>query len=509
MGVKHLSRIEIAIICGGALVFLGLSAIGITRFPAPWWDEGWTLSVAKNWVTLGHYGHLLDGVRTGPSLSAHLPVVAIVACSFLVFGVGLAQARMAMIVCTALTLIALYLLTRAIASRSVAVVTLVLVTFLPMQWDLSLFVLGRNVLGEVPSLLFILLSLLILLASEGKRPVALGLAGIGMGIALASKMQVVPFAVFALAVAGFQAFLHDRRRGAAVLGVLALALVVYYAVNGFRQAFLVPAGIPVDPVVGLTNVNAMVLDPEIRSATIRFVLLTGSALTLALSLELTRIGRRFRRSTPLSWTDVVRTILALIAGSWLAWFALLSIGWGRYGLPAFVLGAPFVAGLITELLAITRRTPLSGDAGVRRQAARFACAGLLLFFAFMAGRQLWIGAQAIAALPPPSGLDEMAAYLNHQTAEHATVETYDSEVLFVVERHVHVPPAQVNVEFLRRNYLGGTNALGYDFTSIHADFLVVGEFGRGFYAPLIERGSYLPVRRFGTYDLYQKAAVTR
>ena len=44
--------------------------------PPPWWDEGWTLSVARNWVERGHYGRLLDGQIAPNGLEASFWVTA-------------------------------------------------------------------------------------------------------------------------------------------------------------------------------------------------------------------------------------------------------------------------------------------------------------------------------------------------------------------------------------------------------------------------------------------------
>ena len=72
----------------GALVWFFIVlilVIQIERVPPLWWDEGWTLAVARNWVVDGHYGQLLDGMPQGPGLSAASSVVAPIALSFKLF----------------------------------------------------------------------------------------------------------------------------------------------------------------------------------------------------------------------------------------------------------------------------------------------------------------------------------------------------------------------------------------------------------------------------------------
>jgi len=50
--------------------------------PALFWDEGWTLAAARNWVELGWVGQLLQGVPESLGLAGQVEVVAPVALSF-------------------------------------------------------------------------------------------------------------------------------------------------------------------------------------------------------------------------------------------------------------------------------------------------------------------------------------------------------------------------------------------------------------------------------------------
>src|SRR4051794_25121995 len=78
------------------LLALLLVLLGVWNLAGPgmWWDEGWTFSVARNWVALGHYGRLLDGQLAPPGLEAAFPVTGLVALSFRLFGVGIWQGRL-------------------------------------------------------------------------------------------------------------------------------------------------------------------------------------------------------------------------------------------------------------------------------------------------------------------------------------------------------------------------------------------------------------------------------
>src|SRR5262249_42599673 len=81
---------------GMLLVLLVLLAATVKLESAPslWWDEGWTLSVARNWVEQGHYGRLLEGKPAPPGLEATFPVSFPVSFTFWLFGVGVWQGRL-------------------------------------------------------------------------------------------------------------------------------------------------------------------------------------------------------------------------------------------------------------------------------------------------------------------------------------------------------------------------------------------------------------------------------
>ena len=74
-------------------VLVLFSSASLENFPGLWSDEGWTLCVARTWVERGHYGCLLNGQPASSAWSAHLPIVAFIALSFKLFGVGIWQGR--------------------------------------------------------------------------------------------------------------------------------------------------------------------------------------------------------------------------------------------------------------------------------------------------------------------------------------------------------------------------------------------------------------------------------
>jgi hypothetical protein len=46
----------------------------LNDIPTLWWDEGWTLSAARNWIEQGHLGNYLDGQPVPPRIPVRNPV---------------------------------------------------------------------------------------------------------------------------------------------------------------------------------------------------------------------------------------------------------------------------------------------------------------------------------------------------------------------------------------------------------------------------------------------------
>src|SRR5258706_8817372 len=93
----------------GLLIFAALN-VRLESVPPLWWDEGWTLSVARNWAEIGHYGRLLAGQPVPRGIDAAFHVTGAVALSFSLFGVGIVQARMVEVLITVATLLVMYYL---------------------------------------------------------------------------------------------------------------------------------------------------------------------------------------------------------------------------------------------------------------------------------------------------------------------------------------------------------------------------------------------------------------
>ena len=160
-----------------------------TSTPKVWVDEGVFTETAKN---LAWHGTL--GLQTAPGqffsmrnflLSTSYPVIAPVAVSFNLFGTGLWQARLPMLIYMFGLVVAFYLFTKTRYGFNAALPSvLLLLSFSPFYGN------GRPVQGEVPGLFFLVLGAWLLLLWEesgfSKKKLAI-LSGLSLGLAAATK----------------------------------------------------------------------------------------------------------------------------------------------------------------------------------------------------------------------------------------------------------------------------------------------------------------------------------
>jgi hypothetical protein len=478
--------------------------------PPPWWDEGWTLSVARTWVERGHYGRLLDGQFAPNGLEASFWVTAPVALAMRMFGVGLWQGRLFGVLCAAAAVALTYLLAKGLYTRRIALGTLVVLLAMSMHPQLHPLVMGRQVLAEMPMFVYLLAGYLGLLLALRRSPLWLALTIGSWGVAVLSKAQVLPFWAVSLAAPLLVAGLRRRWNTAALLGLaLVGARFASLGMNWLPGAILAGHTLPVQPVVGLYDVVAWVPALFNRTYALTFALVFG----LPTALGLIYAAWRWLRGGWAAADDgayTVRLALLALAGSWFAWYLLLSVGVPRYLFPVTFVGSVFVAVLLNDLTAgfdlagtLDRAGALVRGRGFNRQGAGALLALLLVATAVpLTGLGLYryyLGGDDRSA-------EQVASFFNTRTPPGTRIETYESELHFLLDRPYHYPPDQLHVELNRRSLLGQDAPIDYDPLAADPDYLVVGRFARenGLYDAAIGSGAFRLLRRDGLYDIYQR-----
>lgn len=179
----------VLLVAGFSLVVF-FSSFRLFSSPETWLDEG---LIIQSVVGLLHTGKASLAVAPGlfePAwyITTGFPLTIPLAGTFALFGVSLEAARVVMLAFIIVFYAVLFLYAhKAIGGRAAWIGFFFLVFFAPIYGH------GRNVLGEIPGLLFMLLALLPLVRrGELTRGGAL-LVGIGAGLAIASKPIFILF----------------------------------------------------------------------------------------------------------------------------------------------------------------------------------------------------------------------------------------------------------------------------------------------------------------------------
>ncbi len=211
----------------GVLLFVALYSVPtLTTKPAYWYDEAINVELAHNFSDFGKLDLVIapntfsgQGATVG---STGYPVTVPLAGFFRVFGFGLTQARVYMLLwMSALVIFFFYIAKKLWGAFTAYSGTVLIATFAPFYGN------GRSVMGEIPGFLFFLCALYLF---ERKRWL---FAGLLLGLAVVSKPSVFVFLIPAFALMMLFRSEAWRRKliDLCVLGIGAvLALLPWFAI---------------------------------------------------------------------------------------------------------------------------------------------------------------------------------------------------------------------------------------------------------------------------------------
>lgn len=207
---SSLMRLSFIAICASALFF---SVYKLKESPPVWYDEGFYVQAAEN-LAAGRSGNiqLAPGVVSNIShVTVGYPLIYPLAGWFQAFGVSVLSARSLMVLFILWFLLASFFLVKRLFGPELALGALALLATLP-----TLYGNGKSVLGEVPGLLYLVLSLLFLtiaLSSATRKYLWLVLAGLSAGICVVTKptfLVLIPAIAFGVSVAWHRGVANAR-----------------------------------------------------------------------------------------------------------------------------------------------------------------------------------------------------------------------------------------------------------------------------------------------------------
>jgi 4-amino-4-deoxy-L-arabinose transferase-like glycosyltransferase len=484
------------LVAAAVLVFPNLA-----QYPTIWHDEGMFLHAPKNLVLYGQYatltseGFTLFNIQlagTGPAVL--LPVAGV----FAVWGIGLAQARAVVGVYTLLAVAGLYLLGLELGSRRMA--TLACLLFLA-GFVRDMLSLSRAVMGEVPSLAWILFGLWAWLHAgrvSGRRAATwLVASGVLIGAAITAKPQsVLILPVLVLLWILDRAYYRSLPHWYFTLPLLSSALLpalwyIYQAVALMGSQFASNMG-NVSRMAGLVFVRSnlsRVSANFVMLAQDHYLAIWGPAVAYAL-LRATRRDREGLR----------KLLVPLCIVVWLCWWALGSTGWPRFAfvplalatIPTAMLADKVLGALSFKRSALRRLKP--EETGPLFVALVLFC--LLAFGLIFQMRTIHLEAA--------TDQHEFAALLERATPEISLIESWEWPFDLLADRRFHHPPYYVDEVATLRGKLGVDISYHYDWQASGPDFLVIGPHTRlfGLYQEDLQAGCCELLGAVGEYELY-------
>lgn len=508
---NHKTAQSLLLIVLMTVVLVPVSTLDLEQTPPLWWDEGWTLNVAKNWVLNGWYGQTLDGEQKPPGLSAAFPVVAQVALSFRLFGVGVWQGRLPGVILIWASIFLSWSLANRLYNSRIAWIMLVLLLIMPMNDKLHPILIGRQVLGEAPMLFYLLMGYALLLLAMDKHPLLIIAATVLWGTALRTKAQVLPFWLVSMLLPMIlAAYKRWWWQFYVLLGAIFGAWLTANALDSLQSWILSGKTAPQVALEGYYGMSALVPALHIRLWALLSALSFGIAVIAGLIYAAWRVLKNIRQEPSDKSTEIVRMALWGLAASWLGWYLLLSMYWPRYLFPALFIGNLFAAALIHDLtqsfnLAYTvqHTSSLLAKGAFNRQSFGALLAVLLIAWTCgVSGLILVISHPALSS----SAAQETTVYLQHLVPNQALIESYETPLFFLLDRRWHFPPDQVHVQLNRRTLLDAGTLIDYDPLASNPDYLVVGPSAGEWrlYDSVLDGGEFIMLREHPPYTIYQR-----
>lgn len=509
---NHLAdRWQKFILGGLLLVVIFLAFTNITRFPKPWFDEGSHLHVPKTIVNHGVYADISsEGFRYyGPTIGVGPTVMLPIAAVFKTFGIGLLQARAVVAV---YMLLAIFVFCRLALGLSNSIwLTIAACALLLSSRSVLFLTYGRQVLGEVPGLFFLLAGIDLWFGKwENNSWKRLAVVGLLLGLAMITKYQYLLFLM-------------------PMIGIMWFVNLIYYKTTSHWN-FIIP-GITAGASFAIWQaITILSLGPA--TAMENFAMLRASAEGAAFTFNLAHIGQNFGELTTRS-VFMGALIPAIVYGfivsiprnseaqKWgvlyllvvlnLSWYVVASIGWIRYAFLGLVLSTIFIAKLIYDSTSGFKLI-LEGSRGIhalrsifdRDHAYRWALVAWLVIIVLVPMAK---NVYEIIS-PGPDAAKELSQYLNENIPQDAIIETWEPEMGFFTDHNYHYPPNALLALAVNQIYAGGKPVQGsYSFVQTEKpEYLLVGEFSKWVDLYPLDQLSdqYELILSIYDYDLYKR-----
>jgi hypothetical protein len=514
------------------LFWIGLSSLitflllyRLNDWPKPFWEEGWTLDAARNWIEHGHLGNYLDGQPIPPYSPVRFPIVVSVALSMKILGAGVWQGRFANVIFTLLALGLIVYLTSKLFNRRVGFATLIILIFIT-PLDISPIYLGRTVLAEMPMMFYLLAGYAFVWLALQRTPAWGFAAMLVFGIALHAKLQVPPFWIASMVLAILLAFSRRQRRSGLVLIIITLGSIIVAGIVLLIQNQVMPGALN-DPALIkiLFNSVVFVVTWPIRKAAIYGGFLFSLPQILGLIWAGNRTFHSFRvNSVPAQEpssleetnAEIIRTALWGLGASWMIWYLSMALMWTRYIAPPYYIGCIFVAAYLDRstngfnLRILVRQI---SEFLLRRKFKWENIQAVIILIAFSIIFGQTIKSVMYKFSPQTPNPDLAAEYILNNIPRQSRVESFESELYFLSpDINYHFPSDLVSMELVRKWCIDPQLNISYDPMPEKPEYLIIGPYAAFWhpYDEIVASGWFQLEKEVGGYQIFRiKAANTK
>jgi 4-amino-4-deoxy-L-arabinose transferase-like glycosyltransferase len=432
-------------------------------------------------------------IANGPGLQ--LPIAAV----FYVFGIGLLQVRILMVIYLIVTAFIFLIVVWRLYDSRAAWIALFLLLALPFEGYLRL---GRQALGNVPGLCYFLLGYLLWLKwLDRRQTIHLIGAGLLYGLAMVTKGQytlLLPmFALFVLADR-----LYYKQIGWKPWVILGTLMIICLGGWYLAQGFIVGWDRFGQHMASISSSS------RVTVYAFRFNRLPGSVWYLIRSGVLLVVLPGFfyalwscRKKAPESMRLVFLAIFILV---WLGWYAIASVGWSRYVFDAYAIGAILTGIFFADAARFVSSNGIIFKKPRLDRLSRWGAITLMGLTAIAASVGLARQIQHIL-LKPDESPQQLAAYMQANIPTQAVVESWEWEIDVLTKNTFHHPTNIWVDRYTAVLHFNEPLVETYNPFANHPAYLLDGPFSKwtGVYQAYLQSNCCKLVSSFGQYDLYR------
>jgi hypothetical protein len=488
-----ISQVDVSLIIVVASIML-LGFWHLDQYPATWFDEGHHLQVAKNLTAGGPYAaRSADGeIDYAPSIGVGPTVLFPVAASLELGGTSLTAARVVPVAYLIVATLLLYLVGRSLFSNVAGAATVMIAMTLPaLDWVST----GRQVLGEVPAIAFLLLGGV--LALRATTAYSLIAAGCVVGLAMVTKGQYLVILPPVLVILALVDYVGPRHRSVRWHATLLISAVGTYFVWLTTLIALMGDGHVVENVRLLRKSSAgalLVFDVDRMLNSLKLLLGPGSYLLVVPAA----VAGLWAIRTASGNRQFALMGLWIFQAVWLVWYCFASIGWPRYAFAGLAVNTVFMGFVVSSVFANVRhwRIPTA------KRLPLPAVAGAIFCVLLLPGAM-----RTLVPLTRSENRDVQAfvAELESITPESAVIDGWEPEVGFLTDRAIQYPPPGSLDRVVRAYWFGGEPMPDFS-QQLQGEYLLIGPFSRwvGVYRYAAASPAYSRIAVEGPYELYER-----